>query len=101
METQKDFNQRAANDYFLRKVNTWLLTICTAAVIWGAKEINSLDSRMASMEAVVNASRDNISKLEMSRGSHELRINAVEISQADLRSRMLNLENIFNQKTRQ
>lgn len=92
---------KAANDLFLRKLNTTLLSICTAGVLWMAKEVNGLDSRMAAMEALVNASKDDIGKLENSRGTLELRINTVEINQADLRGRVLTLENSITQKFKQ
>lgn len=45
----------------MNKINTTLLSICTAGILWMAKEVNSLDSRMSSLESTVQEKTVNLS----------------------------------------
>lgn len=45
----------------MSKLNTTLLSICTAGILWMAKEVNSLDSRVSSLEVLLQEKTINLS----------------------------------------
>ena len=42
----------------LRKLNTFLLTLCTSGILWMASSINNLDSKMSRLEALFDSHSD-------------------------------------------
>lgn len=76
-----------------KMLTTTLLTICTAGVLWGAKELNSLDSRVARMEVSTGYNSDNIITIQAQQRDHSLHLNANDISINGLISRITELEN--------
>ena len=78
----------------LRKLNTALLTICTTGVIWGAKELNSLDSRVARIEVTSGYQTDNITKGQIQSEKQDLHLNSLDISIFGLNERVNDLEHL-------
>lgn len=76
-----------------KMITTTLLSICTAGVLWGAKELNSLDSRVARIEVSTGYNSDNINSVQSQQRDHALHLNALDISMVGLTGRILNLEN--------
>lgn len=46
----------------MSKINTTLLSICTAGILWMAKEVNSLDSRVSAVEVLLQEKTGNLSQ---------------------------------------
>lgn len=76
-----------------KMITTTLLSICTAGVLWGAKELNSLDSRVARIEVSTGYNSDNINSVQNQQREHSLHLNSVDISLSHLTDRITNLEN--------
>lgn len=76
-----------------KMLTTTLLTICTAGVLWGAKELNSLDSRVARMEVSTGYNSDNIITIQAQQRDHSLHLNSHDLSLGSLTQRILELEN--------
>lgn len=75
---------------FQRNLNTALLTLCVMGIGWVLKEVNALDSRMATQE--YSRSADHEAIVEMNRamndqskviGGIDMRLNRVETIQAE------------------
>jgi len=76
-----------------KMLTTTLLSLCTAGVLWGAKELNSLDSRVARMEVSTGYNSDNINTIQAQQRDHSLHLNANDISISGLLQRITALEN--------
>ncbi len=62
----------------MSKINTTLLSICTAGILWMAKEVNNLDSRVSALETRIELQSSKadfrLQGVETTEGQHALRL---------------------------
>lgn len=81
-----------------KMLTTTLLSICTAGVLWGAKELNSLDSRVARIEVSTGYNSDNIVTVQSQQRDHSLHLNSLDLTVVGITARVVNLENNLKSK---
>lgn len=77
---------------FQRNLNTFLLTLCVMGIGWVLKEVNSLDSRMATQEIIRTADHEAMVELNKALNDQSKIISMMDI-------RINRLETLQSQKT--
>lgn len=61
---------KAQDKASLSKLNSFLLTLCTSGIIWGAAKLTNIDTRLSSLEAKFGIRVDEMSEIKGVQNTH-------------------------------